>query len=153
MKLFSSVFIYILNPINISLQFTLCIACLRFVLTQEASRLLVEGQLRAGALLGGSVGVSSLKASDWRSAKKQTGVYSFCLQKSKVLLCQTQISPQFANTFSKLTLRQQKFPLFYNWQSWCHVDLMRSHIMLFMFRSEVGCNYRNPKACRLTFWN
>lgn len=87
MKLFSSVFIYILNPINISLQFTLCIACLRFVLTQEASRLLVEGQLRAGALLGGSVGVSSLKASDWRSAKKQTVfVYrslEFCFVKPK----------------------------------------------------------------------
>lgn len=30
------------------------------------------GQLRAGALLGGSVGVSSLNASDWRSAEKNT---------------------------------------------------------------------------------
>lgn len=29
-------------------------------------------QLRAGALLGGSVGVSSLNASDWRSAEKKS---------------------------------------------------------------------------------
>lgn len=41
-------------------------------------------QLRAGALLGGSVGVSSLKASDWRSAERKRKSSSTSAEKSLV---------------------------------------------------------------------
>lgn len=79
------------------LQFTLCIGCycqtlgcfatvaamhhvrmfpLGVTEVHSSQRL---GWLRAGALLGGSVGVSSLNASDWRSAEKRKRVGTICL--------------------------------------------------------------------------
>lgn len=54
------------SPLLLSLVVKLRTVVLPYFLP-EVGRL----QLRAGALLGGSVGVSSLKASDWRSAGRK----------------------------------------------------------------------------------